>query len=349
MDLDNKKINIEISASTIIKFLIILLVVLIFYLIRDIIIILFFAFILVSILEPIVDWLKSKKIPKLLAVIFIYLLLLASVVLIVILLIPPMSAQFNQLINTFPVYSSKINTGYAQLNNFFNQYGLSQKIEQSLETIRLQLPQLNIFDKVTDFFTGLISIIIILIITFYLLVEENAVKKILRSLMPVDFLPYAYQLFSRIQKKLGQWLSGQIILGLIIFVLVYLVLLISGVRYALILAIIAGMLEFLPYLGPLISGAIAVFLTIFQSPIMAFWVLLIYIVIQFMENHILVPLIMRKTVGLNPVLSICALLVGAKLGGIIGVILAIPAVAVLSVFLQDFLDKKKEADYKLED
>jgi len=188
-----------------------------------------------------------------------------------------------------------------------------------------------------------------LVITFYILVQENAIKRILRSLIPNRSLPYAYQLVNRVQKKLGLWLRGQLILGFIIFLLVYFALLISGVKYALILAIIAGLLEFIPYLGPILSGTLAVFLTLFQSPLMALWVLIIYLVVQFFENHVFVPMVMRQTVGLNPVVSIFALLIGGRLAGVIGVILAIPVVTALSVFVQDFFDKKRQKDLKLEE
>jgi len=350
MNIAEKKFNIEISTNSIIKVLIVLFLLWVLYLIKDVVAILFFAVLLVSILEPIVTSLTRHKIPKIIAVLLIYLVLLAIFSLIVVLLIPPVTDQIDQLINSFPQYWSEISQEFSDLSRFFSQYGISQSIESSLEFLKAQLSGSTggIFSKVGNLVSGIVSVFIILIITFYLLVEERAIKKILRSLVPGEYLPYSYQLVNRIQEKLGLWLRAQLILGLIIFILVYICLLTLGVKYALVLAIIAGLLEFIPYLGPFIAGFIAVVLTFFQSPITALLVLILYILIQAAENHIFVPNIMKRAVGLNPVISIVALLIGGKLAGLVGIILAIPLVTALSVVAEDFLNKKRQDESKLE-
>ncbi len=348
---NNKKINIEISTNSILKVLFVLFVLWLLYLIKDVVAILFFVIILVSILEPVVEWLRLKKIPKSLAVVIIYLVLLAIVALVVLLIIPPITEQITQLSESFPQYWQNIRTEFSQLNDFLNQYGISQAIESSLESIKASLPATTsgLFSKVSDFFSSVFSVFLILVITFYVLVENKAIKRILHSVVPSRYLPYSYQLINKIQNKLGLWLRGQLILGFVIFLFVYIGLLLLGVKYALILAIIAGLLEFIPYLGPIFSAFVAILLTLFQSPIKALLVLFLYIVIQALENNILVPKIMQKTVGLNPVVSIVALLIGGKLGGIIGVILAIPVVTALSVFVEDVIDKRKEEELVLEE
>ncbi|MFC1599104.1 AI-2E family transporter [Patescibacteria group bacterium] len=351
MNLTDKKINIEISTKSIIKLLIVLFLIWLLYLIRDVVVILFFAVLLVSILEPIVFTITRKKVPKILAVILIYLVLIAIVGLIIVLLIPPIADQVNQLSASFPHYWQKMTDEFLDLNKFFQQYGISQSIESTLKNWQFQLPESTggIFSKVGGFVSGIFSVFVIMVITFYFLVEQNATKKLLRSLLPSRSLPYAYQLVNRIQQKLGLWLRAQLVLGLIIFALVYICLFSLGVKYALILAIIAGLLEFIPYLGPIISGFIAVVLTLFQSPIKALLVLIIYILIQAAENHIFVPQIMRRAVGLNPVISIFALLIGGKLGGVVGIIIAIPLATALSVIVEDFFSKKKAQETKLEE
>jgi len=350
MEINSKKVNIEISTNTIIKVLIVLFLLWIIYLIRDVVAILFFTIILVSILEPTVNWLRAKKIPKTLSVIIVYLCLVALFALVIVLIVPPIADQTSQLSENFPQYWVKIQQDYSNLTDFFGRYGITQGIENSLENFKLQLPDSSgIFSRVGDFLSAIVSLFVILVITFYILVQESAIKRILRSLLPGKSIPYAIQLVNRIQKKLGLWLRGQLILGFLIFLLVYLGLTLLKVKYALILAIIAGLLEFIPYLGPLISGFLAVLLTLFQSPLKALLVLILYLAIQTIENHVLVPKVMQKTVGLNPVISIFALLIGAKLGGIIGLILAIPTVTVLSVFIQDFVDKKMEEELKMEE
>jgi predicted PurR-regulated permease PerM len=351
MNLPDKKINIEISTKSIIKILIVLFLIWLLYLIRDVVVILFFAIILVSILEPFVFTLTRKKVPKILAVLLIYLVLIAIVGLIIILLIPPIADQVEQLSASFPQYWQKMTDEFVDLNKFFQQYGISQSIESTLKNWQFQLPESTggIFSKVGDFVSGIFSVFVVLVITFYFLVEQNSTKRLLRSLLPSHSLPYAYQLVNRIQQKLGLWLRAQLVLGLIIFTLVYICLFSLGVKYALILAIIAGLLEFIPYIGPIIAGFIAVVLTLFQSPIKALLVVILYVLIQAAENHIFVPQIMRRAVGLNPVVSITALLIGGKLGGITGVIIAIPLVTALSVVADDFFTNKKAKETKLEE
>jgi predicted PurR-regulated permease PerM len=148
------------------------------------------------------------------------------------------------------------------------------------------------------------------------------------------------QLVNRMQGKIGLWIRGQLILSLIIFSLTFLGLSILGVNYALVLALIAGLTEFVPYLGPTIAAIPAIFLAFTQSPMLALFVLALYYIIQMVENHIIVPKLMQKVVGLNPVISIMVLLVGFKLAGILGAILAIPVVTIASVFLKDLFEKK---------
>ncbi len=350
MDSINRKIFFEITPGTIIKILFAGLLIWLAYLIREVIAILFFAFILVSILEPMVAWLKQKKIPKIVAVLMIYLGMLAFLAVIVSLLVSPIIDQTDQLRISFPQYWETIATRFSSFSQILNNYGVSQQIKSYLDTLTTTLPVAtsDIFSRIGNFIGNIFAFFVILVITFYLLVEENAPKKILRSVLPADSLPYAYQLFNRIEKQLGLWLRGQLILCFSIFILVYLVLLALGVKYALILAIIAGLLEFIPYLGPAFSGFIAVSLTLLHSPIQALLVLICYILIQIFENNILVPNVMRKAVGLNPVISICALLIGVRLGGFAGVILAIPLATALSVFFEDFLEKKHSDEVRLE-
>jgi predicted PurR-regulated permease PerM len=148
------------------------------------------------------------------------------------------------------------------------------------------------------------------------------------------------QLVNRMQDKIGLWLRGQIILSVIIFLLTYLGLSILGVKYALVLALVAGLTEFVPYLGPILAAIPAVFFAFTQDPMLAVFVIVLYYIIQLFENNFIVPQLMQKVVGLNPVVSIVVLLIGFKVGGIIGVILAIPVATAIGVFAKDIFQKR---------
>lgn len=177
-----------------------------------------------------------------------------------------------------------------------------------------------------------------------MVVEESAIKKLVWSIAPEKHQPYIMQLINRMQKKIGLWLRGQLILSLVIFILTYTGLSILGVEYALVLALIAGLTEFVPYIGPMLGAIPAVFLAFTQSPTLALFVAGLYYIIQLVENNILVPKIMQKAVGLNPIVSISVLLIGFKVAGVVGAILSIPVATAISVFVQDLFDSKAKAE-----
>ncbi len=142
---------------------------------------------------------------------------------------------------------------------------------------------------------------------------------------------------------MSYWIRGQVFLSFIVGVLVYIGLLIIGVNYALILAIVTGFTEILPIIGPIFAGGLAVLVALSDSPVIALWVVLLYVLVQQFENHFLVPQIMKKAVGLSPVVIIVTLLVGAKLMGIWGILLAVPVGSAISVVFQEVVKSQKPA------
>jgi predicted PurR-regulated permease PerM len=135
---------------------------------------------------------------------------------------------------------------------------------------------------------------------------------------------------------MGLWVLGQILLSVCIFVGVYIGLSLLGVQYALVLALLAGVFEVVPFIGPTLSAIPALFIAFTQSPTLAIAVLVLYIAVQKLESWILVPKIMQKTVGTSPVVIIFALLIGVKLGGIVGLLLAVPIVAIFTVLKEEW-------------
>jgi len=184
---------------------------------------------------------------------------------------------------------------------------------------------------------------VILVISFYLTVQEKGVKRFIMSLTPAKHQSYLSSLIERIQRKMGGWLRGQLLLMLIVGILTYIALRLIGLKYALVLALIAGILEIVPYIGPIISAIPAVILGFVQSPFLALLVIILYILIQQIESQIIAPQVMRRAVGLNPIITIIAILIGAKLAGILGIILAVPITAALAEFLKDVYQRRESA------
>jgi predicted PurR-regulated permease PerM len=125
--------------------------------------------------------------------------------------------------------------------------------------------------------------------------------------------------------------------------LTYIGLYFLGIKYALTLALVAALLEIIPYIGPILAAIPAVILGFAQSPFLALLVILLFVVIQQLENYIIVPQVMKKTVGLNPIVIIIVMLIGAKLAGVIGIILAVPVAAAVAEFLKDIRKESSNA------
>jgi predicted PurR-regulated permease PerM len=173
-----------------------------------------------------------------------------------------------------------------------------------------------------------------------MVVEGEGVKRLVKSLAPRRYEAFIVAALVRVQKKLGDWMRAQLLLSGVVALLIYVGLLIVGMPYALILALLAGLLEFVPYAGPVIAAVTGVLLALSISPFKALPVIIVYIIVQQMENHLLVPKISQKIIGINPIVSIMALLLGARLAGILGVLIAIPIAASITMLVEDYLEHR---------
>ncbi len=334
----NNSQTINISTSTIFRTILILLALVFLYLIRDILIVVFVAVIIAAAINGPVSWLQRHKIPRILGVIFIYLFILFFLALIVTLIFPPLAEQIKQLALYFPEFMEKIGLS---VQEWWANYQIEGSLQTLLDKMSNKLAQAtsSVFGTIIDLFGGLFSAIVILVISFYLAVQKKGAKKFLVSLTPSEHQSYLSNLIERIESKIGGWLRGQLLLMLIVGVLTYIGLYFLGIKYALTLALIATLLEIIPYIGPILAAIPAVILAFFQSPFLALLVVILYIVIQQLENYIIYPQVMKKAVGLNPIIIIVAMLIGAKLAGVLGIILAVPVTAAIAEFFKDFQEK----------
>ncbi len=340
-----REIEHSISTRAILKIVIIVLGVVLIYVLRDVLIALFVALVIAAALDPIVDKLQKYKIPRWTSVLVLLVAVFGLIGLIVFLMIPPVKSQIDQLSNNF----HSILDQFENIKDFAARYNLIDSSKSFLQSLgdRLGTIAQRAVTSVTGAFNGLVTMITVVVLSAYLVAQERGIKQFVEALTPRKYRPYFMYLVERVQAKMGEWLRGQMILMLFVGVLTYVGLWLMGVDYALILAILAGLLEIIPIIGIPIAIIPALIISFIQSPILALFVLILYIVIQQVENHILVPKVMQKAVGLNPVFVILSLLVGYKLGGILGVILSVPAATALSVFIKDFYDyrvnKEQEA------
>ncbi|MBI2459180.1 MAG: AI-2E family transporter [Parcubacteria group bacterium] len=343
MEFKQQPVRINITSVTVIKIIAILILFYFLYLISDILIVFFVSLVFSSALDPWVDQLKKKKIPRSVSVLFLYFVFFTVLGATLYLITPPIINEINSLVNNLPSYSEAIFSKFSLLKNYSLKYGLLDNNKSPFNiTGYLQNTAAGVFSTLFNIFGGLFSFVLILVLTFYMVVEESAIKKLVWSLAPKRHQAYIMHLINRIQLKMGYWLRGQLIIALSLVILAYAGLAILGVNYALVLALLVGFFSFIPYMGAILGAIPAVFIAFTRSPILAVLTVALFYIVHFIEGNFLQPKIMQKAVGLNPIISILAILAGFKLAGLIGALLSIPATTALSVFIKDIFNRREE-------
>lgn len=341
---NNMNRTIEISSGTIIRTVLILLLLWFLYMVRDILLLIFLALIIVAAIDPIVDWFQKRKIPRAVTALVIYVVFLSVIGLAISLLIPPITTEIQQLGQSFPQLVEKASTYFNVLREFTVSHNLQENTRQFFANAAERLSQVGagIFTSTVSVIGGFFSFVVVLTITFYMTMQEKGSKKFFASVLPREHQEYVMGLVDRIEYKMGRWLQGQMFLMLFIFALDYFGLLLIGAPYALVLALVAGLLEIIPYIGPIISAVIAVAISFLHGPVTGLLVLGLFVLVQQLEGYVLTPLIMKRAVGLNPVVVIVALMIGAKLAGVMGIIVAVPVATVLGEIVNDLVKKTEE-------
>src|SRR3989338_10059858 len=345
MNLEEKPKTIfhDIETFTIFKVILILLFFVFLYLLQDIIIILLFAVIIASAVTPFANWLDQKKFPRLLGVLLLYLSLFVLALFLLSLVVPFVTGETNQLIKDLPNFIDRVSVSLEKAQESSSRYvDFFNEMLNLLDTFSsyLQASSRSAFSFVISIFGGLFSFLAIIVISFYLSVMRGGIESFIRSVVPREYEASVLNIWRRSEIKVGRWLQGQLLLALIVGLAVYVVLSFLGVKFALLLGILAMVLELVPNVGPVLAAVPAVILAFTQSPTLGLWVVLAYLIIQQLENHILVPVVLGRTVGLNPVVVILALLIGFKLAGILGMVLSVPVAAIIVEILDELSHNK---------
>lgn|SRR3989344_4045386 len=330
-------LKIEITPGTIFRVVLILIGGWFLYLIGDLLIMLFAAVVVASAIRPVADFLQPYRVPRAVAVLLVYGVALLVVAGVVTLMIPPLTEQTAQLLAALPQVLERL--GGLPAGAAFSGGELIRHAEEVLLRSGDSLTNFgaNVFRRTQTFFSGLFTVLFVFVIALYLVIDREALKRPFRLVIPTAHLPYTERVIDRAQQKIGRWVVAQLSLGVIIAVVVTVGLWLMGIKYPLVLGLLAGVFELLPVLGPVLAAVPAVAVGFSQSWLLGIIVLGFYLLVQQAENNVLVPVVMRRVTGLNPLLTILAVLLGARLAGMVGVILAVPAAVVLSAFFSDLV------------
>ncbi len=332
--MNDKKYVIEFSSKTVLWTLLIIFSGWAVFVLRDIIVTFFLSLILAMALAPFVNKLEKFKIPRSLSVLMLYLVVLGAVALVFRLIIPPFAEQISHFFANKEIYIETISGYFESLSP-----EIQENVKNSLSSFGNSLGSAQVqgvFNSALGFFSGVVGLIFILVVSFYMLMDRDNIEKSFVSFLPKKSRERATLVIDKIADKIAHWLRGQILLAFSIFVLTYFGLLFLKVDYALTIALLAGLLEIVPYIGPIISGIVGVAIALTTSPLLGLMTGFWFVLVQQLENHILVPQIMKKSLGLNPLTIIFALIIGGKLMGIIGMIISVPVVSALSVIFNEY-------------
>jgi predicted PurR-regulated permease PerM len=340
---------ISISTNTMIRMVLVVLGFVLIYVLRDLVLIILTSIVIASFMEAAAGRFRRMKIGRVSSVVILYIITLLALAGIFYLFAPLLITEiynFSTFLSSYIPNSPIIN--YFQNGAFSGAAGVVANLSHSLSLTSLLDISKNFivnlsggfFQVLSVAFGSIFNVIMIIFISFYLSIQEHGIENFLRVVVPPKHEDYAVDLWQRTSRKIALWVKGQMLLGLIIAILVYLVLSLLGIQYALLLAIITGILELIPY-GFLIAMVPAIGFAYLTGGLTgALMVTGAYLIIHQFESYLLAPLIVRRVVGLSPLVVILSVLIGYNLAGFWGLILAIPTAVCLMEFFTD-IEKKK--------
>jgi predicted PurR-regulated permease PerM len=342
-----KDVSITITTGSIVRGILLVLLVALLYFLRDIVMIVVTAIVIASSVEPAVQALIRRGISRLFSVILTYAIIVAAFVGILFLFIPPVLGDMAGFLQGLPAQLSSINISEATHGLIpFGNVGEALSSADVLKNLSKAISDSTggALTTLSAVFGGVASFILIFVFAIYFSVQETGVDDFLRVVTPVKHQVYVLNLWKRSQDKIGKWMQGQIVLALIVGVLSYLGLMILGVPYALLLAVLAALCELIPIFGQIIAAIPAIAIAFTSGGLTeALLVLGLYLVIQQFESHLIYPVVVKKVVGIPPLLVILALLVGYKLLGFLGVLISVPLAGAVQELVSDINQAKKRA------
>lgn len=350
---EDRSTNISITSGTIVKGLLIVLGVFALWTLRDLVLVVVTAVVLASAIEPGIKFLNRYGVNRILAVLMIYVSSAAIFLGLIYGFVPPIVNEAADISHRLPTILHAID------QSLFGQNGLLvPMLSQGADGTSASPVFQQIFNKLSGFgvaasqgafnsagvvFNGFFNFVLIVVLSFYFAMQEHGIQNLLKIVIPFGKESYAIDLWERSKEKIGKWMQGQLLLGVLMFVLVFLGLTIFGIPYALSLALLAGCLEIIPVFGPILSAIPAVILAFTTGGTsLAMIIAGYYLLVQQFESHLIYPLVVRKVVGVPPILVILALIIGWELAGFLGVLISVPVAAVLMEVIAD-IEKGKES------
>lgn len=339
--------TVSISTGTIVRVVLVLIFFYFLYFIKDVVLIILSAIVIASAIEPGTRWFKERRIGRLPAVLFIYIGSAAFLVSVFYFFLLPLLSESADVLKALPEYSRTLSVeplSPAATGGFLTNFSNSFSLPGIIGTVNRTLAGFSsgFIGTIDVVFGGIVSFFLIVVISFYLAVQEDGVGKFLRIVTPLTHERYVIDLWGRSKEKIGLWMQGQLLLSAIVAVLVFLGLTLLGVKNALLLAVLSGVFELIPLFGSFLAAVPAMLVAFLDGGLtLALLVTGLFLIINQFESQLIYPLVVKKVIGVPPIISILALIIGGKIAGFLGILLAVPLAAVFMELVND-LEKRKD-------
>ncbi len=353
--LDLDKVMLDIAPISVFKATLTVLAVLVgaylLFLIGNTLLLFFISFFIAAALDPLIDFLQAKRIPRALGILLVYIIMFFLVAMFFVYLLPLIAEQLIALagaVNDFVLKVSQsptLNLPFGeQLKPYIDELYkavdikvVAVQLKDSLQLISSQLLNLggNLWSIILQISNGLLNFILILILVFFMTVDEQSLENFCVSIFPAKYTVYITQRLQMVKVKIGEWIRGQLLVSIVAALISFIGLAIAGVQFSLLISVITGICMIVPVFGRVIACILVLPIVMNQSPALALFVIIYYFGISQVENNIIVPLLMNKALGLSPIIIIFALLIGFQFLGVLGLVLAIPIATIVSIFAKD--------------
>lgn len=315
------------------------------YLIREVLLVLYIAGLLAIGFSPAVRWLErrhtNRRLPRWAAILALYLMLLGAIAGILVTVLPPLITQAGELWANLPRYIDQLQGQLVSRGLISHTYTWSELLKSGSTGAISGMAISGVLGAVRGVLGVIAVLVTLLVLPYYLLLEGHSLQVGFVKLFPRSRRALLARLTHSVTIKVSAWLGGQLLLGFIIGSTAALGLWLLGVPYFYVLALVAAVGELIPIVGPILAAVPAILVALTVSPQTALFTAIYFLVQQFVENHLLVPRVMERQVGVSAVTVIAALLVGSELLGVVGALLAVPTAAIAQVLLQEFLDSDR--------
>jgi len=341
--------SISVTTGTFVRAVVVLALTYALWMLRGLALLVITAIVIASAIEPGVGWLVRNRIPRVLAVLLMYVTVFGSLFAVLYFFIPPILNDAQGLLSEIPQYLNSLNVSVGAIPSLDSHSAITNEAQSAITTL-LNFRGIftgsseSAFRLLSAIFGGIFSFGLVVVLSFYFAMQETGVDDFLRLVTPAEKEEYIVGLWLRAKAKIGLWMQGQVLSSLIGGVLSYLGLLILGVPFAFLLAIFTAVMMLIPIFGSFLSAIPPIILAYSVGGVpLALITAGLYLIINQFESHIIHPLVVNKVVGIPPLLVILALIVGGELAGFLGVLLAIPIAAAVREFLNDFDKGKRSA------